>query len=317
MRRQSFADWELLVIDDGSEDASVEIASRMAEQDSRICVYAKKHGGVARMRNCGLEHASGDVIAFIDGDDLWAPYYLEYLTDLMERSGAGISSGKIVRFPDGEEEMLLGTLSERYGARMPLRKSDAVRERVITPSEAVAESLYQQGVEASMCGKLFKRDVLEGFRFREGELYEDLNAFYKVALGCGSFAESSLPVYLYRQRKGSIVHTFRKERLVVLDVTRRICDYMKLNHPELLAAADDRRFSANFNMLGLILKYEKESGDDRDFYKEKERECRAFIRGHARRTLKDQRVRLKNRLGALAMLFLPRRIMDMLLRRFS
>lgn len=317
MRRQSFADWELLVIDDGSEDASVEIASRMAERDSRISVYAKEHAGVARMRNCGLDHASGDVIAFIDGDDLWTPYYLEYLMAFMERSGVGIASGKLVRFPDGYEDRLLRDMTERYGCRLPLRGMAGVRERMLSPTEAVAESLYQQGVEASMCGKLFKREVLDGFRFREGELYEDLNAFYKVALGCGSFADSSLPVYLYRQRKGSIVHTFRKERLVVLDVTRRICDYMELNHPELLPAADDRRFSANFNMLGLMLRYEKEAGADRDFYKEKERECRAFIRGHARRTLKDQRVRLKNRLGAMAMLLLPRRLMDMALRKFS
>lgn len=317
MRRQSFADWELLVIDDGSEDASVEIASRMAERDARISVYAKEHGGVARMRNCGLDHASGDVIAFIDGDDLWAPYYLEYLMEFMERSGAGIASGKLVRFPDGNEDILLRDMSKRYGDRLPLSGTAGVRERMLSPKEAVAESLYQQGVEASMCGKLFKREVLDGFRFREGELYEDLNAFYKVALGCGSFADSTLPVYLYRQRKGSIVHTFRKERLVVLDVTRRICDYMERNHPELLAAADDRRFSANLNMLGLMLRYEKEAGADRDFYKEKERECRNFVCGHARRTLSDRRVRVKNRLGALAMLLLPRRLMDMLLRRFS
>jgi glycosyltransferase involved in cell wall biosynthesis len=72
---QSFTDFELLIIDDGSQDNTLKIAASI--QDPRVQIHAYENGGIARNRNRGLEQASGEFIAFLDHDDRWHPQKLE------------------------------------------------------------------------------------------------------------------------------------------------------------------------------------------------------------------------------------------------
>lgn len=309
---QTYADWELLVIDDGSEDNSVEIVKKVSEGDERIKIFYRKHGGVAAVRNFGLSHAEGEYIAFIDSDDIWPDYYLEYLHFLIKKYDAGIASGIFVRFEDGHDNLLASLFKSRellFGQDSKKRER-YVRERILTAEEAVKESMYQKGVVATMCGKLFRRSLFVDVRFREGELYEDLDVFYQVAMKCLIFIESDCPVYGYRQRRGSILHTFGINRLVVLEVTRRMCEYVEHKCSSLLPAAIDRRFSANFNMLALMLQHDKITGDKDEYYLFKERECREYIRKYALKELLNPRVRLKNKIGAVMFMLLPRKLFN-------
>lgn len=66
---QTFSDWELLLIDDGSTDRSTELCDQYASKDQRIKVFHKKNGGVSSARNIGLSHAKGEWITFVDSDD--------------------------------------------------------------------------------------------------------------------------------------------------------------------------------------------------------------------------------------------------------
>lgn len=84
---QSFTDWELIIIDDGSIDESITIAQSF--NDPRIKLYAQKNGGVCHARNTGIEHAKGSFIAFLDTDDTWHP-------DCLSRLYGALSSGKAV-----------------------------------------------------------------------------------------------------------------------------------------------------------------------------------------------------------------------------
>lgn len=76
---QTFTDWELLLVDDGTLDNSGCICDEYAQQDSRIRVFHKKNGGVSSARNLGLENAKGKWITFVDSDDFIGPRYLEQL----------------------------------------------------------------------------------------------------------------------------------------------------------------------------------------------------------------------------------------------
>lgn len=76
---QTFTDWELLLIDDGSKDASGRICDEYAAKDERIRVFHKENGGVSSARNLGLDHAEGEWIAFVDSDDWVSKDYLEEL----------------------------------------------------------------------------------------------------------------------------------------------------------------------------------------------------------------------------------------------
>ncbi len=81
---QSFKDWELLIIDDGSPDDLLSIANFYAQKDSRSKVISQPNQGVSVARNIGLELAQGKYIAFLDSDDYWNPLFLEKMIEKME-----------------------------------------------------------------------------------------------------------------------------------------------------------------------------------------------------------------------------------------
>ncbi|WP_375324216.1 glycosyltransferase family 2 protein [Flagellimonas sp. GZD32] len=89
---QTYKDWQLIVVDDCSEDNTVEIVAEFAEKDPRvICVSLSKNGGAAVSRNKGLEKASGRFIAFLDSDDSWYPTKLQDQREFMVKNNYPIS----------------------------------------------------------------------------------------------------------------------------------------------------------------------------------------------------------------------------------
>jgi teichuronic acid biosynthesis glycosyltransferase TuaG len=106
---QTFADWELLLIDDASSDTTPEIARRFCALDARIRYFPlEANSGAAVARNMGLDQAQGRFIAFLDSDDLWAPNKLEAQIAWMKDEGVGFSYSGYTRMSEGGE--LLGSV---------------------------------------------------------------------------------------------------------------------------------------------------------------------------------------------------------------
>lgn len=84
---QTYSNFELLLINDGSSDGSPEIMERYAEKDPRIRTLHKKNGGVSSARNRGLEQAKGEYVCFVDADDVVASCYLEWLAGQYKKAG--------------------------------------------------------------------------------------------------------------------------------------------------------------------------------------------------------------------------------------
>ena len=80
---QTYQNFELLLVDDGSPDKCWKILQQYAAQDARVCIFRKENGGVSSARNFGLEQARGEYICFVDSDDLVLPQYLEWLYDAL------------------------------------------------------------------------------------------------------------------------------------------------------------------------------------------------------------------------------------------
>ena len=116
VQEQSYENWELLLVDDGSTDGSTETIKRIVEADvtnRSVPLFPEEHGSAARARNFGLEHAKGRYIAFLDADDLWEKDKLTEELSFMKEKEAGFvftgyefadangkGTGKVVKVPE-------------------------------------------------------------------------------------------------------------------------------------------------------------------------------------------------------------------------
>jgi hypothetical protein len=159
--------------------------------------------------------------------------------------------------------------------------------------QTMALALYQRYLLNSPWGMLMERRLLgETVRFRCGIRYEDLDAFYRFYERAERIAYVPRKLYFYRQTEGSFLHRWSPGRLDVLAVTDRIVDFMRERHPGLVPAAMDRRFSANYNMLLLMLRYGTGDAAQRAA-------TWSVVRASRAEVLRNPHVRLKNKLGAL------------------
>ena len=323
---QTFTDWELIILNDGSTDATPRICERYAARDPRIKYFSGPNLGVSQQRNAGLEKASGELIAFLDSDDMLLPDSLSILLYIKEKYDVDIAQGAFIGFSDMDQlhkdiergrnitqkkkkiSQKVGESDEFFGKTMIFSGKESLKKSLFQTVE-VSAGRYVCAVNASNCGRLFSRKLFEGLQWKAGELYEDMDMFYPVALRCRRYALTTQPVYLYRDNPTSILHTFNRNRLSVLEVTRRAEEFIARECPELTAAARDRRFAANYNMYRLMSSLPAE---EKVSYSKEIASTRRYIRRHALSILLTPGTRSKNRLGALAALLLPTPILSRL-----
>lgn len=275
---QDFKDWELLLIDDGSTDGTAAICDRAAAGDKRIRAIHRPNGGPSLARNRGLDEAGGQWIYFMDADDLIPRDALSTLIETAEKHSADIVLAPCRIFDKKPPQA---------------HRGPAGGQRVLTGIEAVETGMYQRGIDIGPCGKLYKAELWNGLRFRNGIIYEDLDIFYRLWSKAAKVILLKTTLYYYRQHESSLMHTFNRRRLDALDVTDRMTDWAAGKHVELFPAARDRRMSAHFNIF--LLMHKLGAVDP-----EAERRCISVIRDSAPASLCNGRVRAKNRLGALA-----------------
>lgn len=204
---QTFADFELILVDDGSPDNCPALCDAWAEKDSRIKVIHKENGGLSDARNAGFAIAKGEWITFIDSDDYVHPAMLQALYDAVMELGVKVSACGFIK-TQGE----------------PLEE---------TPLEAKlwsAEDFYmQRNVNATVAwGKLYHRDVV--LPYPKGKLHEDEYVTYRILFACGKIAVIDGALYGYYQNPGSITKSnWNPRRLDVLTAFLQQIAFFKEN----------------------------------------------------------------------------------------
>lgn len=195
LRHQNMEDFEALVVDDGSTDQSAEVMQRAIDGDPRFQVISQPNRGLGAARNAGLELASGDYIAFLDGDDRYAPDYLFQQRNALEETGADwVACGIRNCLPDGshsDHSAIHGLVTLHLSGHQTRWDLDDWN-RVIRHFP-------------SAWNKLYRRSLIDGLRFREGTWFEDHGWFYRAAARTDHLLHLAKPLYLQtRGRKGQI-----------------------------------------------------------------------------------------------------------------
>ncbi len=197
--KQTYAEFELILVDDGSVDSSGQKADEWSKKDSRITVIHKENGGLSSARNTGIRAANGEYLFFVDSDDYIADNCLEVLLRRSVEENADIVSCKFYN---------LWVNACRAETRMP---SDDV---VIEPN-VYLERVYLYGVYTIVWNKLYKRELFEGLSFEEGRLNEDAIIIPRLIEKANRIAHSSEALYYYRRRRSGIMLGKKRETILL------------------------------------------------------------------------------------------------------
>ena len=200
----TYRNLEVICVDDGSMDRSLEMLREYAKKDSRIVVIAKENGGVSSARNGGLNRMRGEYVSFIDPDDYVHPQYFELLAKALQEKGSDLAVCNYLSVEEGNEEPEEGLVS-----------FDPASVKSVTCS-----AFFQNRTFRSFCwGRLIRTAAIQNIRFREDIRYAE-DAVFTAAIweanSSLSCAVIDLPLYRYVQRGDSAVkRAGERDRMIV------------------------------------------------------------------------------------------------------
>lgn len=192
---QTFTDFELILVNDGSTDRSKPMLLDFAKKDTRIKIISQEFSGPSKARNTGLTVSQGDYVCFIDSDDIIARDYCRILYDAIVKTNSDFSVCASQRFKDGT---------------IPTIKKPGYNIAVIDTENYLDMQLSKKS-EFGVWNKLYRRSAIQGMRFREGMLNEDVFWSADLAVQCKKCAVVDQECYFYRQRSGSIMSAQAKQ----------------------------------------------------------------------------------------------------------
>lgn len=186
---QTFTDFELILVEDGSPDNCPALCDAAAAKDTRIRVIHQKNGGLSAARNAGLDAARGEWIGFVDSDDYIAPEMYEALYKAVQSTGADLA---LCDYAEVDET----------GAPCPPMHI-SLAEQVFTGQELLKNATDTMIQPA--WNKLYRRAIFAQLRYPEGKLNEDLFLIPEVCLQIQKAVVVPKALYYYVQRGGSIM----------------------------------------------------------------------------------------------------------------
>lgn len=185
---QTFTDFELWLVDDGSPDHCGAICDEYAQIDARVKVIHKKNGGLSDARNTALDVMNGKYIFFVDSDDWISEDALEIMYSALERTGAKVATGNIVSVrEDGTEQVLYSPVQD---------------ETVL-----IGEEMLTTLLRPNAWNRLYAADLFQKLRYPVGRLYEDVFTYHKILAQIDKMVLVGKNTYYYLIRSGSIMNS--------------------------------------------------------------------------------------------------------------
>ena len=216
--QQTYQNIEIILVDDGSTDASSDICDSYAKKYKHVKVRHQKNKGVSSARNAGIKAAKGEWIIFADGDDEMSSDAVDTLVNTAIKTEADCVSGNFVSYSDSHAVSVVSTSPEKIV--------------LVDREEALKNLLYQRQIANAPFAKLYKADCIRKVRFSESiTAAEDLQFNYFALKNVQKVAIIDTIVYLYRRREGSAINaSFTRKRMSGLEATESIMQDVKQNN---------------------------------------------------------------------------------------
>lgn len=274
---QTYENLEIIIVDDGSTDKSTEICDKVKKNDSRIRVIHKENGGLSDARNVGIDNANGEYISFIDSDDYVDNNYIELLYNAIKQYDADMSIA-----------------SHRVIYEKNIIDRSTGKEFCAEPIEILKMLLYDNGIDTSAWGKLYKKSLFNEIRFPKGRFFEDSATTYMLIDKSKKIGVCSKPIYNYVIRNNSISNeTFSEKKMDLIVSTEEMTNYIKNKYPELEKACNRRLMYAYLSTLTQLAKSKVKN-------KKIQKKLMKYINKNRNNVLKDKNIPKRDRVGLLS-----------------
>ena len=239
----TYKDLEVILVDDGSTDNCGSLCDEYAAADARCKVFHTKNGGLSAARNYGMEHASGDFIAFVDGDDFIHPQMFEVLYNaLYENPSADFSFCHFTTYHVGDSK-------HHEVIDYPTVQKHEIGKSMMVNS--MFGTWKKNGVIYIVAwNKLYRRRFIQEIKFTECPISEDLIFNTEVSIRMNQAVLVDAPLYYYVQRSGSIIHQgITKKYIDQIDVYDRCYELFKVERPDLRNVCLQKCLKKNLNII--------------------------------------------------------------------
>ena len=267
--KQTYTNFELLLINDGSTDQSGDLCDQLVSKNENIKVFHLENAGVSNARNVGIQNSTGEWITFIDSDDFITPDYLETLISAVKSDiSVGFSVARLHHVKNGQ----VTDLPEFSG-----------QESIWSAEQTMKELLMTTRTSFFPVAKLFKKELIEDFKFStDYHLAEDALFLTEVLLEtkCKSVFIDK-PIYYYDHREGSATTSVNSHVFDTIEVYKIIIPKVYQCFPQLKPELVNRE------SWSYITVYDKIIFTDSTEYQDEKTQLRKWIVSHTSQILSD------------------------------
>ena len=284
--QQTYAHFELILINDGSTDSSGQICDHLASQYENIKVYHIENAGVSNARNMGIQLATGSWVTFIDSDDFVTQDYLATLASAVEELNVGFVIAPLHHIKNG----IVTDLPPHSG-----------KTELWSTEETMKELLMTSRTSFFPVAKLFKRDLLADEKFNTNyHLAEDALFLTELLLKTRcSCVFIDKPVYYYDHREGSATTSVNQHVFDTIEVYKQIIAQVSQVFPNLKYELINRE------CWSYITVYDKIIFTSREEYQKEKAELRNWIVQHRREIWKDAYFTTFRKVAILSLVISP------------
>ena len=209
IRKQTFQDWELVIVNDGSKDKTRELCDQCVAGDERIrVIHLRKNAGVSNARNVGMSNAQGEYIMFLDADDRYEFHCLQTMWDTMKAADADTAAcGLLYLWPDGSKATEISVPAGVYDEK-------GIREKIVYP--LLGDRLTQPVFNGYIVRYLYSAEIIRNAKITfEGAYLEDELFVMEYFCHAKKLAATEEPLYRYFQNPSSATHYYMADFLKV------------------------------------------------------------------------------------------------------